>query len=148
VPNGVPALVFNGNPISVPNSVPVLVLRQNGKGLDPARGRLQLTAPEGIVVDGLSWGDDTSVLHPAVTPPPAGQSLSRVPDSTDTDSATDFGGRAPSPGTSNSTDATASDISVEVPSPELPIAETLVATATTTDTPTATATPSPAPTDR
>ncbi|MGD0764965.1 MAG: lamin tail domain-containing protein, partial [Dehalococcoidia bacterium] len=153
VPNGVPALVLNGNPISLPNSVPVLVLRQKGKGLDPARGRLQLKAVGGVIVDAISWGDDTSVLNPAATAPPAGQSLSRVPDGTDTDFATDFKARARSPGTSNGTDATATNAAVEVPAPGSPDLGTPAdtpsdaPTATTTDTPNATATPSPAATD-
>jgi len=75
-------------------------------GLADSGGGLALRDPRGAVVDSVGWGDASNafVEETAATAPPAGQSISRVPDGHDTDdNAADFVVRAPAttPGAPN-----------------------------------------------
>jgi hypothetical protein len=161
-PGGYALLVLNGWPPPVPDGVPILVLTKWRSALDPTGGHLQLVDPTGVTIDQISWGDDTSVFDPALPAPPTGQSLSRFPDGTDTDSAADFVVQAPSPGLSNGDDASPAAVATETPAPAPAATDTPTATptppvpaptatptptATDTPAPTATDTPAPAPTD-
>jgi len=147
-PGGYALLVLNGRAPSVPAEVPLVVLTKKNKGLDPTGGRLGLRGPGGVTIDQISWGDDTSVFNPALPAPPSGQSLSRLPDGTDTDSAADFAVQAPSPGLSND-GASPLAAPTETPTEADPptATPTPTETATPTEAPTATATPTPTPTD-
>jgi hypothetical protein len=145
-PGGYALLVLNGRAPSVPAEVPVVVLTKKNKGLEPTGGRLALRGPGGVTIDQISWGDDTSVFNPALPAPPAGQSLSRLPDGTDTDSAADFVLRAPSPGLSNGDGASTLAAATETPTPAPAATDTPTPTPTPTDTPTPTPTPTDTPT--
>ena len=172
-PGGYALLVLRGWAPSVPDGVPVVMLNAKRKGLDPTGGHLELIDPGGAAIDRISWGDDTWVFNPALPAPPFDQSLSRLPDGTDTNTAVDFTVQAPSPGLSNdttwlpvasvvtptqtppapSTDAgTLTPAPTETPPPVEAPTETPTPTATetpaavppATDTPTPTATETPA----
>jgi hypothetical protein len=70
-----------------------------GNGLGNAGDRLVLLAPDGALVDAVSWGDDASILDPPVEAVPAGHSIERRLVGSDTDRADDFvDNEAPSPG--------------------------------------------------
>ncbi len=146
-PGGYALLVLNGWPPSVPDGVPVLVLTNWRKALDPTGGRLNLLDPKGVTVDQISWGDDTSVFNPALLPPPWGQSLSRLPDGTDTDSAADFVAQDPSPGLSNDDDPSPLAAPTETPAEEDAATATPSPTETAAPTEAPTATPTPPPAD-
>lgn len=69
-----------------------------GNGLANSGDRIILKNASGAVVDAVSWGTNTSIFTPSAVVAPYGQSLSRVPPSQDTNSASDFASRPPSPG--------------------------------------------------
>ena len=70
-----------------------------GNGLANAGDRLLLYDAQGKLADALSYGDDTSALHPAIPSVAAGHSVERSPAGSDSDSASDFVDNAsPSPG--------------------------------------------------
>jgi hypothetical protein len=70
-----------------------------GNGLANKGDRLLLYDASGKLADGVSWGDDTSVLSPSVVAVAPGHSIERMPPGQDTDAAGDFVDNAnPSPG--------------------------------------------------
>jgi hypothetical protein len=70
-----------------------------GNGLGNSGDQVRLLAPDGRLVDGLSYGDDTGVLNPSAPDVPAEHSLARVPAGRDTDTAADWVDQSvPSPG--------------------------------------------------
>jgi DNA/RNA endonuclease YhcR with UshA esterase domain len=70
-----------------------------GNGLGNDGDRVVLRGPGDELVDGISYGDDASVLDPPCFDVAAGHSLERAPAGHDTDAATDFVDQpAPSPG--------------------------------------------------
>jgi len=70
-----------------------------GSGLANKGDHMLLYDASGKLADGVSWGDDTSVLSPAVAAVPPGHSIERSPAGHDTDAASDFVDNAsPSPG--------------------------------------------------
>ena len=70
-----------------------------GNGLADKGDRLLLYDPSGRLADGVSWGDDESVLDPSVALIASGHSIERAPAGHDTDKASDFVDNAkPSPG--------------------------------------------------
>jgi hypothetical protein len=70
-----------------------------GNGLGNDGDRLELVAPDGAVVDAVSWGGDDSVLAPPVDGVPAGHSIERRVAGADTDTVEDFvDNLTPSPG--------------------------------------------------
>jgi hypothetical protein len=68
-----------------------------GDGLSNGGDRVLLKNTAGAIVDSVSWGTNTSAFTPSASIAPYGQSLSRVPLSRDTDKATDWASRPPSP---------------------------------------------------
>jgi len=70
-----------------------------GNGLANKGDHVLLYDPTGRLADGVSWGDDASVLAPAVGAVAPGHSIERSPPGQDTDTAVDFVDNAnPSPG--------------------------------------------------
>ena len=70
-----------------------------GSGLANKGDRLLLLDASGKVADGVSWGDDASVLSPAIVAVAPGHSIERSPAGKDTDAASDFvDNSSPSPG--------------------------------------------------
>jgi hypothetical protein len=61
-----------------------------GNGLSNSGDRLVLLDDQGMEVDSLSWGTDTSVFDPPCPDVASGHSLERVPWGHDTDQADDF----------------------------------------------------------
>lgn len=84
-----------------------------GNGLGNGGDQVRLLDAEGRLVDGMSYGDDTTVLDPSVRRVAAGHSLERLPAGADTDSAADWIDQpSPSPG---------APASVEPPRPTSPL---------------------------
>lgn len=85
---------------SVPAGVEIIELGQKiGNGLDNGGDRVILKNPSANIIDQLSYGDDVSILNPAVTGVVQGHSIGRSPLGHDTDSAADFVDQAsPTPG--------------------------------------------------
>ncbi len=70
-----------------------------GNGLADKGDRLLLYDPSGLLADGVSWGDDVSVLDPSIALVASGHSIERAPAGRDSDNASDFVDNAkPSPG--------------------------------------------------
>ncbi len=70
-----------------------------GNSLRNDGDRLVLKDAAGALVDAISWGDDTSILRPAIADVPEGHSIERRVAGIDSDSASDFvDNRHPSPG--------------------------------------------------
>lgn len=70
-----------------------------GNGLSDTGDRLILKDSNQVIVDVMSYGDDTSQLNPAATDVSKGHSLERDPNGVDTDTAADFIDRSiPQPG--------------------------------------------------
>ena len=70
-----------------------------GTGLANKGDHLLLRDSSGKLADGVSWGDDETVLSPSVAVVPPGHSIERSPPGRDTDAAADFVDNAnPSPG--------------------------------------------------
>jgi signal peptidase len=70
-----------------------------GNALGGQGDKLLLRNPANTIIDGVSYGTDTSVLNPSVPDVARGHSIERDPDGKDTDSATDFVDRTtPQPG--------------------------------------------------
>jgi hypothetical protein len=106
-----------------------------GNGLGNSGDRLILKDGEGIVIDQMSYGTDTTAFDPACPDVPAGHSLERSPANVDTDTFEDWiDQESPDPG------------AVNVPTPTPTATSTPTATPTSTPTPTATPTPTPTPT--
>lgn len=61
-----------------------------GNGLGNSGDQVRLLGSDGSVVDGLSYGEDTGLLNPAIPDVPAEHSLERVPAGRDTDTAADW----------------------------------------------------------
>ncbi|MBI2723816.1 MAG: lamin tail domain-containing protein [Chloroflexi bacterium] len=84
-----------------PNVVaPVIVLGTRiGNALGNSLDRLILRDGSGVVVDAVSWGDDTTAFSPAVPDVPAGHSIERRTPGVDTGSSADWvDNDGPSPG--------------------------------------------------
>jgi len=70
-----------------------------GNSLGNEGDRVLLIAPDGTVVDAVSWGSDASALAPPVADVPAGHSIERREAGLDADSADDWvDNESPSPG--------------------------------------------------
>ncbi len=70
-----------------------------GNGLADKGDRLLLYDPSGLLADGISWGDDVTVLNPSVALVASGHSVERAPAGRDSGKASDFVDNAkPSPG--------------------------------------------------
>lgn len=69
-----------------------------GDGLASAGDRIVLRNSSGAIVDAVSWGTNATALSPSAPVVSYGQSLSRVPLSKDTNTASDWAARPPSPG--------------------------------------------------
>lgn len=129
---------FTGALVSVENPI--------GNGLSNTGDALRLLAPDGEVVDAVSWGDNASAFAPPCPDVLAGQSLARVPSDRDTDTAQDWTAQETpnpgAPGVALSATATPTATPTEIG----PVTPTVTPTATATGTPTATPTPSLTPT--
>jgi len=68
-----------------------------GDGLSNTGDRVVLRNASGTTIDAVSWGSDASVMQPSAATAPYGQSLARKTLLTDTDIASDWGARSPSP---------------------------------------------------
>jgi len=91
--------------------------------------RLILRAPEGSLIDQLSYGDDSSALDPPCPDVPAGHSLEREPTGFDSDRASDFVEQEfPSPGSEPPfvSTPTPTATSSPVPSPTVTVAPLLI----------------------
>lgn len=83
---------------AIPTTTPVIVLPKIASGLD-VRDRLIFSDSNGLVLDTLSWGGDTSQFQPSIAQPQPGQSIIRSTLSKDTDLGTDWViTSAPNPG--------------------------------------------------
>ena len=69
-----------------------------GDGLSNTGDRIILRNASGVVVDAVSWGTNTTVMQPSVSVVSYGNSMARTTLSNDTDTASDWAGRSPSPG--------------------------------------------------
>lgn len=69
-----------------------------GDGLANAGDRVLLRSDTGAIVDAVSWGTNTSAFVPSAQTASYGRSLSRVPFPADTNTASDWAERPPSPG--------------------------------------------------
>ena len=117
---------FSGRLVSVEGSI--------GNGLSNTGDSVKLLAPDGSIVDALSYGSDKGIFDPPCKDVPAGQSLGRLVEA-DTDTAADWIAQGePAPGAPSSP---------ATPTPT-PTATATVATPTPTSTVTP-ATPTPLP---
>lgn len=95
--NGYAVIVASGSAVVVASPAIKIELLTGSKG-DIGNGGLLasgdvliLRKPDDSVVDRMSYGSNTAGLNPAPTPaPPAGNSVARIPDGTDTNAATDW----------------------------------------------------------
>jgi hypothetical protein len=70
-----------------------------GNGLGNDGDRLALVRPDGVLVDAISWGTDTSARDPSITDVPEGHSIERRTPGGDRDASDDFAdNEQPSPG--------------------------------------------------
>lgn len=69
-----------------------------GDGLSNTGDKIVLRNASGAIVDAVSWGTNTSVMQPPVPVVSYGESMSRSTISRDTDTASDWTARSPSPG--------------------------------------------------
>jgi hypothetical protein len=90
---------FRDGHLSVGSPVVVVEDGRIGNGLANKGDHVLLYDPSGKLADGVSWGDDESVLSPAVAAVAPGHSIERSPPGRDTDTAADFVDNGnPSPG--------------------------------------------------
>ena len=83
----------------LPSTVPFASLGNAlGDGLLSSGDRIVLRNASGAIVDAVSWGSDTGIMQPSVLTVPYGNSMARTTLSKDTDTASDWAGRSPSPG--------------------------------------------------
>jgi len=110
-----------------------------GNGLSNDGDLVALLAPDGSLVDAMSYGSNRSVFDPPCPDVPAGSSLARLPSLVDTDTAGDWVAQSvPNPGAAG-VPPTATPTATPSPTATL----TPSATPTPTATPTATPTLSP-----
>lgn len=109
-----------------------------GNGLANGGDRLILKDANGVEIDGVSWGTNTTVLNPAPGVDSSSNTNQRNANGTDTDAAGDWSRIAQTP--NGNTNA-----SVGTPTPTPTLTPTPTPTATPTPTPTATPTPTPTP---
>ena len=103
-----------------------------GNGLSNTSDVVRLLAPDGALIDAMSYGENTAAFAPPCFDVPAGQSLARVPALSDTDTAADWAPQTiPNPGG---------------PGSGLMLTPTPTDTAQMTDTPSPTLTITPVPT--
>ena len=69
-----------------------------GDGLSNSGDRIVLRNASGAVVDAVSWGTNATAMSPSAPVAPYGNSLSRITFQQDTNTASDWGVRPPSPG--------------------------------------------------
>ncbi len=118
-----------------PDFAGYLVTLENpiGNGLANTGDVVRLMAPDGTVVDAMSYGNNTQGFDPPCPGVGPGQSLARVPSERDTDTREDWAAQAvPNPGGPG-----------ERPTPTPTATVTATATATFAPTPTATTAPTP-----
>ena len=109
-----------------------------GNGLSNTGDVVRLLAPDGTIVDAMSYGENTAAFAPPCSGVSAGRSLARVPSWSDTDAAADWTPQAnPNPGSPG----VASQLT-PTPTPTA----TALPGSTATPTPTATLTFTPMPT--
>ena len=83
----------------IPSDAPFVSLGSSiGDGLSSSGDRVVLRNTSGAVVDAVSWGTNTTAMNPSAPVASYGNSLSRVTFSKDTNTASDWGTRPPSPG--------------------------------------------------
>lgn len=70
-----------------------------GDSLSNTGDRVELKNASGITIDAVSWGTDTTVMKPSVPAAPYGESITRLLLTKDTDTASDWAARSPSPTT-------------------------------------------------
>lgn len=119
-----------------------------GNGLSNTGDAVKLIAPDGAVIDALSYGNDKSVFDPSCPDVSAGQSLARAPGAPDTDSALDWLiQNSPNPGVA-APPATVTPTATEMRTPTPTRTRTATPTASSggTGTPTLTPRPSTTPT--
>lgn len=75
--------------------VPIVLDSRIGNGLSNDGDRLILKRPDGVVMDEMAWGNDTSIWDPASLDVPEGHTLGRRPNGYDTNQASDFVDLAP-----------------------------------------------------
>ena len=91
-------LFRDGHPL-VDSPIAVIEDGRIGSGLANKGDHVLLFDPSGRLADGVSWGDDESVLSPAVAAVAPGHSIERSSPGRDTDTAADFVDNGnPSPG--------------------------------------------------
>ena len=122
-----------------------------GNGLGNSGDRLILKDGEGMVIDRMSYGTDTTAFEPACLDVAEGHSLERSPANVDTDTADDWiDQEAPNPGSvtvpTPTPTATPTDTPTPTPTATPTDTPTSTPTATPTNTPTPTATPTTTPT--
>lgn len=77
----------------------LLIEIPDNNALSNTGDRLILKDENGVVMDEMSYGTDTTILSPAVPDVAEGESVERAPDGTDTDTAADFvTNETPTPG--------------------------------------------------
>ena len=102
-----------------------------GNGLSNTSDVVRLLAPDGTIIDAMSYGENTAAFAPPCAGVPAGRSLARIPSWSDTDAAADWTPQTiPNPGGPG-------EPPILTPTPT----STGVAKTTATPTPTATTTP-------
>ncbi|KKU98147.1 MAG: hypothetical protein UY28_C0007G0036, partial [Candidatus Amesbacteria bacterium GW2011_GWB1_48_13] len=107
IPSGGYGVVMSddGNSSLIPASAVSVILSDSTVGGNLANGgdKVVLKSPDGTTIDQMNYGSDTSIFNPAPDDPSATESLSRIPNGTDTDTAADWQiDSSPTIGTENS----------------------------------------------
>lgn len=92
-PNGYAVIIPDKSNVSgIPGTATTIELVQDqiGNGFTDAGDRIVLLNSSSTIIDQLSYGTDTTVFASPPLAPTSGQSLARIPNGIDTDSATDW----------------------------------------------------------
>lgn len=92
--NGYAVIVASGSSTVVPGSALKIELDNSTiggtGGIAAAGDLLRLINPSDVIIDQLSWGTNTDVFNPSATAPTSTNTLRRIPNGTDTDTAGDW----------------------------------------------------------
>lgn len=100
---GYAVIVGNGSTVTVPvSAVKIELSSAIGGGLAVSGDRMEMKDTANITVDALSWGSDSTFFSSPPSAPVLGESLVRLPNGSDTDTASDWSSSSsPSTGIAN-----------------------------------------------
>jgi hypothetical protein len=103
IPAGGYAVIIAGDTNITPPGSAITIQLANaiGNSLNANNEGISLRKPDNSIIDGVNWGTVLTHFNPSATPPTGGQSLRRIPNGTDTNTAGDWSSGATSIGVAN-----------------------------------------------